>query len=142
MQIPFHVMITKALLAQRNAVSPYLAQEGLSPGQPKILAYLIQHDQCKQRDLAEYYNIEAATVSRILSNMEEKGLIRRESRRGEKRAATVAITEEGKRIFARMQVHFKEVERRELEGFSEEEESALRAFLQRHYQNLTGKELE
>ena len=41
-----------------------------------------------------------------------------------------------------MQVHFKEVERRELEGFSEEEESALRAFLQRLYQNLTGKELE
>ena len=142
MQIPFHVMVTKALLAQRNAVSPYLAKEGLSPGQPKILAYLIQHDQCKQRDLADYYNIEAATVSRILSNMEEKGLIRRESRPGEKRAATVAITDEGKRIFARMQVHFKEVERRELEGFSEEEQALLRAFLQRLYQNLTRKELE
>ena len=142
MQIPFHVMVTTALLAQRNAVSPYLAKEGLSPGQPKILAYLIQHDQCKQRDLADYYNIEAATVSRILSNMEEKGLIRRESRPGEKRAATVAITDEGKRIFARMQVHFKEVERRELEGFSEEEQALLRAFLQRLYQNLTGKELE
>lgn len=142
MQIPFHVMVTKALLAQRNAISPYLAQEGLSPGQPKILSYLVQHDQCKQRDLADYYNIEAATVSRLLANMEEKGLIRRESRQGEKRAATVEITDEGRRIFARMQVHFKEVERRELEGFSEEEQALLRAFLRRLYQNLTGKELE
>lgn len=142
MQIPFHVMMAKVLSAQRNAVSPYLAMEGLSPGQPKILAYLVEHDQCKQRDLADYYHIEAATVSRLLSNMEEKGLVRRESRQGEKRAATVAITDEGRRIFYRMQVHFSEVERRELAGFSQEEEKQLRTFLQRIHQNLTGEELE
>ena len=78
----------------------------------------------------------------MLSNMEEKGLVHRESRQGEKRASTVAITDEGKRVFARMQVHFEEVERRELAGFSEEEEEQLREFLRRIYQNLTGKELE
>jgi len=135
-------MVIKVLSAQRGCISPYLAQEGLSPGQPKILAYLIQHDRCKQRELADYYNIEAATVSRLLSNMEEKGLVRRESREGEKRASTVAITDAGRRVFARMQVHFQKVERRELAGFSKEEEALLRDFLQRIYQNLTGKELE
>lgn len=142
MHIPFHVMVVKALSAQRSSIFPYLAREGLSPGQPKILAYLVQHDRCKQRELADYYNIEAATVSRLLSNMEEKGLVHRESRQGEKRASTVAITDEGKRVFARMQVHFEEVERRELAGFSKEEEQQLREFLRRIYQNLTGKELE
>ena len=54
----------------------------------------------------------------------------------------MAITDEGKRVFARMQVHFEEVERRELAGFSKEEEQQLREFLRRIYQNLTGKELE
>ena len=62
---------------------PYSTQEGLSPGQPKILSYLIQHNQCRQKDLATYYNIEPATVSRLLANMEEKGLVQRESRQGE-----------------------------------------------------------
>lgn len=141
LQIPFHVMIVKALSAQKGAVSPYLAREGLSPGQPKILSYLIQHDQCRQRDLAAYYNIEPATVSRILSNMEEKELIRREDRQGDKRSATVAITEKGRRVFARMQVHFSEIEQRELEGFSDEETALLKNFLRRMYRNLTGEEL-
>ena len=95
MQIPFHVMVVKALSAQRGAAYPYLTQEGLSPGQPKILSYLIQHNQCRQKDLATYYNIEPATVSRLLANMEEKGLVQRESRQGDKRSATVAITKKG-----------------------------------------------
>lgn len=98
MQIPFHVMVIKALSAQRGAAYPYLTQEGLSPGQPKILSYLIQHNQCRQKDLATYYNIEPATVSRLLANMEEKGLVRRESRQGDKRSATVAITKKGEQV--------------------------------------------
>ena len=102
MQIPFHVMVVKALSAQRGAAYPYLTQEGLSPGQPKILSYLIQHNQCRQKDLATYYNIEPATVSRLLANMEEKGLVQRESRQGDKRSATVAITKKGEQVFARM----------------------------------------
>ena len=126
MQIPFHVMVVKALSAQRGAAYPYLTQEGLSPGQPKILSYLIQHNQCRQKDLATYYNIEPATVSRLLANMEEKGLVQRESRQG----------------FARMQVHFAKIEKQELDGFSKEEEALLRSLLQRMYRNLTGEELE
>ncbi|MDD3192520.1 MAG: MarR family transcriptional regulator [Oscillospiraceae bacterium] len=142
MQPPFHVMVIKALSAQRGAMYPYLAQEGLSPGQPKILSYLTQHDQCRQRDLADYYNIEPATVSRLLANMEEKGLVRRESRQGDKRSATVAITDKGKLVSARMRIHFDAVERRELDGFSEAEAALLRDFLRRMYRNLTGEELE
>ena len=142
MRIPFHVMVIKALSAQRWAAYPYLGQEGLSPGQPKILIYLMQHDQCKQKELADYYKIEPATVSRLLANMERKGLIRRESRQGDKRAATVAITEEGKRVYSRMEEHFEQIRRRELDGFSQEEVEQLQDFLQRLYRNLTGEELE
>lgn len=141
MQIPFHVMVVKALSAQRGAAYPYLTQEGLSPGQPKILSYLIQHNQCRQKDLATYYNIEPATVSRLLANMEEKGLVQRESRRRQT-IATVAITKKGEQVFARMQVHFAKIEKQELDGFSKEEEALLRSLLQRMYRNLTGEELE
>lgn len=142
MELPFHVLLVKALTAHKNAVAPYLTKEGLSPGQPKILTYLMQHDQCMQRELADYYAIEPATVSRILVNMEEQGLLRRCSRQEDKRAAAVAITRQGREAFDRMQVHYKELEAKELDGFSTKEREEFRAFIERMYQNLTGEEVK
>ena len=137
-----HYLLLLGFNRSNKAIVSKTSLEGLMPGQPKILSYLIQHNQCRQKDLATYYNIEPATVSRLLANMEEKGLVQRESRQGDKRSATVAITKKGEQVFARMQVHFAKIEKQELDGFSKEEEALLRSLLQRMYRNLTGEELE
>lgn len=78
MNAPFTILVYRAYHAQRNALRPGMNAVGLSPGQPKILHYLLTHDGCMQRELADSCDIEPATVSRLLDKMEEDGLVRRE----------------------------------------------------------------
>ena len=45
----------------------------LSPGQPKVLRYLNAHQDCKLKDIADECDIESATVSKMIDNLEKKG---------------------------------------------------------------------
>lgn len=53
MDTPFTIVMYRTFHAQRNAIRPGMADIGLSPGQPKILHYLLNHDGCMQRELAD-----------------------------------------------------------------------------------------
>lgn len=142
MKLHFSMVLLKAYHAQRCRIRPYMDSVGLSPGQPKILSTLMRWDGCRQKDLADYCDIEPATVSKLLTNMEKAGLIRRDAAEGDRRAVCVAITEQGKEAHKRVQGHIKEVEKMELDGFTKEEQEKFREYLSRMYKNLTGAEIE
>lgn len=142
MPLPFHVLVGKLLSAQKGAMAPYLAEESLSPGQPKILRYLTDHGPCKQKEIADFYVIEPATVSRILEHMHKQGLVLREHDQKDKRAAVVQISEKGKAVWKKMQTHFAKLEECELAGFSNQERQQFREYIARMYENLTKKKLE
>ena len=137
---PVHILLRRCYHAQRGQIGPFVAAEGLSPGQPKILHYLISHDGCLQKDLAMNCDIEPATVSKVLNGMEESGLIERRGCPLDKRAIRVTLTEKGRRADRCMREHFAQLEELELTGFTEEEAEALAGYLARVYQNLTGNE--
>ena len=59
----FHILLIQTYHAYMGKVRPHMARAGLSNGQPKILRYLRDHGSCPQRELAEFYHIEPATVS-------------------------------------------------------------------------------
>ncbi|MDL2323576.1 MarR family winged helix-turn-helix transcriptional regulator [Ruminococcaceae bacterium OttesenSCG-928-A16] len=139
MAIPFHSALTHAYHAQKNALRPRMGSVGLSPGQPKILYYLAGHNNSMQKDIAIHCDIEPATVSRILNNMEEKGLIERTAAKGNRRAAAICITAKGRAANARWEEICSEVEQTELHGFTPEEKQAFENYLQRLYQNFTGR---
>ena len=105
MKLPFHLLVLKAYHAQRNRIRPAIYEAGLSPGQPKILYVLILHGPCMQKELAAACEIDPATISRILGNMESAGLIERESGK-DKRAARVQITEKGRQAQAAVKTRF------------------------------------
>lgn len=139
MDIPFHLLILKAYNAQKNKMRPFMQALGLSTGQPKILSFLRMRDGCMQKDLAEYCNIEPATVSRLLNHMEERGLIARRIDDGNRRAVRISITETGKETEQRMRLYFQEVNRISLDGFSEEEREQFMDYLRRMHENLTAR---
>lgn len=139
MNIPFHLLILKSYNAQKNAMRPFMQALGLSTGQPKILSFLRMRDGCMQKDLAEYCNIEPATVSRLLNHMEDRGLIARRTADGNRRAVRITITETGKEAERRMRLCFREVDQISLEGFSEEEREQFMDYLRRMHENLTAR---
>lgn len=119
-----------------------MAELGLSPGQPKILSFLVLRDRCMQKELAAACEIEPATISRLLGSMESAGLIQRERAPGDRRAECISITEAGKRAQEKIQCHFDHVEEIALSGFTKEEKERFIAFLCRMYHNLTGREID
>lgn len=142
MSMPFHHALTQAFHVQKNALRPLLSAAGLSPGQPKILYYLTLHSRCMQKDLADFCNIEPATVSRIINNMQKSGLVTKAAVQGNRRAVTINITPKGRKALQRWEEICTEIEQTELAGFSPEEKEAFRDYLSRLYKNFTGRPLE
>ena len=94
----FHymIMVNQSLFQKKvlDALSPYK----LTAGQPKVLDYLGKHNGCIQKSIATGCQIEPATLTGILSRMEEKKLIKRQTKDGNKRSLYVYLTDEGKRL--------------------------------------------
>ena len=65
-----HFLFQKSLAAS-------VRDTGLTPGQPKILDYLINHDGAIQREIAVSCHIEPASLTAILNGMENKSCIER-----------------------------------------------------------------
>lgn len=142
MKTEFHFLLFKSFHAQRNHIRKDMCTYGLSPGQPKVLRYVYAHNNCMLKDIATSCDVEPATVSKILNTMEEKGMIKRMVVKGNKRAMSVSISEQGKQAFLKWVKHCDEVQDISLHGFSSDEIAKFEEFLCRMYFNLTGKEIE
>lgn len=142
MAVSLHTALVRTYHAQKNTTRPGMAVIGLSPGQPKVLAYLSGRSNCMQKDIARALDIEPATVSQILSNMEQAGLIRRSDAAERRRAESVSITEKGSAACREWEELCRGIEKISLRGFSREEKERFVAYLCRMYRNLTGKSLE
>ena len=95
MKTQFHMMMFKTYHAQRNKIRMNMSDYGLSPGQPKVLRYIHQHEDCMLKDIANSCDVEPATVSKILNNLEDMGMLTREVVKDNKRALSLRITDKG-----------------------------------------------
>lgn len=137
-----HMSLVKTYHAQKNRTRPGMVQIGLSPGQPKILTYLSRHNHCMQKEIAEALDIEPATVSQVLNNMAQTGLICRSAPAERRRAESISITEKGRNACQKWQRLCSEIDAVSLGGFTPEEREQFCGYLGRMYRNLTGKSLQ
>lgn len=121
----FHylLMATHSLFHRR--VMAELSQEGLTSGQPKVLDYLGLHDGSAQKDVAAGCQIDPATLTGLLARMEEKGLIRRGTREGDRRTQYVYLTELGRHKHQQVRQTFSRLEAEVLSGLDEPQRQAL-----------------
>ena len=142
MPVELHMALTKTFHVQKNKTRPGMVEIGLSTGQPKILTYLSVHNHCMQKDIATALDIEPATVSQILNNMVQNGLLKRSAPAERKRAESISITEKGREYYKKWKQLCKEIEDVSLQGFTQDEKDQFLDYFRRMYRNLTGKELE
>ena len=136
MERSFHMLLYRAFHAQRHYLRGGLREVGLEPGQPKLLEYLSRYGPCRQRELADYFEIDSAAVSRMLDGMERGGFITRRTNQASRRCNLVEMTEKGKQAYAVWQQRCREMEQVLLQGFSAEELETLFCYLSRIYQNF------
>ena len=118
MERTFHMLLYRAFHAQRNYLRPYLAEIGLEIGQSKLISYLANFGPCRQRELADYFEIDSAAVSRMLDSLEKGGFIIRRVDEGSKRSNLIALTDKGLRVQQIWQEHCQDIEGIMLQGFS------------------------
>ena len=105
-------------------------------GNPKVFLYLMRNKGCKQVDIARDCYIRSATLTTVLSNMEERGLIKRERVPEDRRSYRIFLTEKGLEISRIIRKRIDKVSEDAYAGFSETEIKELRAYLKRISRNL------
>lgn len=135
----FHILLFRAFHTQRNYLRPKQCELGLSPGQPRVLGYLLRNGACCQRELAEHSEVDPATICRMLDTLEKGGLVSRQTDSRDRRTGQVSLTEKGRQVYLLWQEQCIAMEQVMLQDFTEEEKTQFAAYLQRAYQNLGGK---
>lgn len=130
-----HFLVQKSLITS-------IKNSELTPGQPKILDYLQNHNGCVQKEIAKGCHIEPASITVILKGMESKGYIERKMLNGDRRSLYVFLTEKGKKYIEYLNEKFDKVENTALKNFSEDEKQQLNDLLMRVYENMIANENE
>ena len=74
-----------------------LEQFGLQPLEGKIIMFL-QDNQCTQEDIGAHFDLDKGRIARSLSELEEKGLVRRLINEKNKRQKFVSLTVRGNQV--------------------------------------------
>lgn len=124
-----HYLLMKAHSILNKQISTAAGSIGLSPGQPKILEYLLLWGENNQKTIADYCEIEQATVGSILLRMENAGLVARTNRPPNRRSLYVALTPAGKTAAEHVRRIFAEQEEKAGAEMTAEEILQLRTLL-------------
>lgn len=136
----FHHWLMKLHLTFGKSVFAGAQKMGLTLGQPKILEFLDEVGSAEQKTIAQFCEIEPATVGGILQRMEESGLVTRTREKNNRRSVVVKLTAKGKEIAEEIQRQFDKWEEVALEGFSDDERKLFRDWLKKCYCNLQNNE--
>lgn len=130
-----YLLMSNHLLFQKELISAIKDTE-LTSGQPKVLDYLIHNNGAVQKDIAVACHIEPATLTSVLLGMENKGLITREMKNGNRRSLYVFLTEKGTALAKRVKKEFDIIETAALNDFTDAEKQQLLIFLSRISDNI------
>lgn len=102
----------------------------------RVLAALREHDGRRMGDLSFTTSIEVSTLTRLVDQMEKKGLVDRRDDPADARVVTLHVTAAGKRLTRRIVPIAERYEKVALKGFAPAEAEVLRAALRRLYANM------
>lgn len=133
-----HHLWMKTYLQLNRMVLDRAAALGLSPGQPKILEFLAAQGEHEQKAIADYCEIEPATVGSILTRMENAGLVTRRNRPGNRRSLYVSLTPHGREMAESLQTVFTDAEKQMTAALTDEERETLTRLLGKCVQDGKG----
>lgn len=104
-----------------------------------IIGYLSAHadEDIYQKDIEDHFTIARSTASRVLSLMEQKGLIQRLAVRQDARLKKIVLTEKACKIREIMLEDAAILESTLIKGFQAEEVDVLLSYIKRIKENIT-----
>lgn len=142
MEENFHILLYRAFHAQRNALRAHMRSLGLGAGQPKLVAYLAEHGPCRQRELAAYFALDPAAVSRMVASLERGGFVTLSADPANRRCSLVRATERGLEAARAWRARCAQADGLALRGFTPQEQACFCAYLDRMRRNYEQSEGE
>lgn len=104
-----------------------------------IISYLAQNadKDIYQKDLEGQFTITRSTASKVLSLMEQKGLIQRQAVVQDARLKKIVLTEKAWKIRELMREDAEKMEQNLIKGFTDEEVKTLYSYIQRMKENIS-----
>ncbi|MDZ5252173.1 MarR family winged helix-turn-helix transcriptional regulator [Clostridium sp. LIBA-8841] len=112
-----------------------IAPLGLYSSQWGIILYLHEKNQCTQIELCQYLGVEAPTITRTLTRMEEMGLVIRNEGK-DKRERIIKLTEKAYEMFPKWNEEAKNIEIEAINNIDKEELETFNSVLEKMMNNL------
>lgn len=117
----------------QEVLEPY----GLTPFHWLVLCCLWEHDGLATTEIGEKLQQVGGTMTGVLDRMEERGLVRRERDREDRRIWRVWLTETGKQLHDVLPDVMQQAREETLRGISEEERRIVSEFVDKVIANLS-----
>jgi DNA-binding MarR family transcriptional regulator len=128
-------MITRLRASLFASVDRETAAWGISSAQGAILIYIAHGSASRAADLAREHNYDTGSLTRMIDRLVAKGLLKRVPQADDRRAVTLELTAQGRRLAARLPAVAVKVLNRHLRGFTRAELGQLKGFLGRMLAN-------
>lgn len=138
-----HMLLVRAYHAQTNYLRAQMAHAGLGPGQPKVLSYLAVNGSSSQSEIARFFEMDCAAVSRMLDTLQKGGFVH-VFKGMDARTRLAELTDKGHAALSVWEDACDEADSISLSGLTEEERAVLAKGLARMHDSfacLTKKEV-
>ncbi len=119
-----------------DAFESELAPHKLSLGQWRVLASVWHEGELTQAGISKHTSIDVSTLSRMLANLERRGLLARERSVEDSRAVLVHLTSSGRKVAEDLIPKALAVEKQALAGLGASDVQRLHNLLRRMYENF------
>lgn len=130
----------KLEVLRKACIQEATADIGLYFGQLHILEYVMRHECCTQKEIADVLQITPASVAISTKRMQKAGLLEKSVSESSLRCNRLTVTVKGCEMSRRYRAKFNEVDRRMFAGFNEAELEQLGTYLGRLISNISDRE--
>ena len=106
-----------------DEVAPY----DISPIDVQLLMICLERRECTATQLARLLPVDASRVSRLVTGLADRGLLRRRRLRSDRRVVMLRLSPDGKRLTSELAQKMQRYYARVTEGFSEQDMSRFAA---------------
>lgn len=132
----FDHLIASLATAANKATAAALAPHGLSPLAFGILSWCHRGEAHSVSELAEVFPVDASAISRQVSRLADRGLLRKQRTSKDQRLVQLSLTEEGLFLAQMIEERLKSSRSLIMEGVTDDEWTAFTATARRIQANL------
>lgn len=108
-QIDLGMAVTSVVTAVASSIDEELQPHGLSSVEFSLLSHCYEREECNASELANVLPVDASRVSRMVTTLVDRGLVRRRRLRNDRRVIMLRLSDDGQELAAMLRRRVREI---------------------------------